>query len=148
MRVVCYKNVIDKYKKYAKNHYPKELYAFLGGTIYDNYVEILDFYVPEDIDKFSDEGSVQIQSNWLQDAFSTFAENGLNLVGDLHTHPDIEPSPSETDWENVRNLKKYAKTHIFLMGILYIGKINGRFRYKLRFWPEIEEMKVKIKQKC
>lgn len=50
-----------------------------------------------------------------------FIESGgvLNYLGDWHTHPDKDPTPSQLDMETLKAVLKHSKSEInFLIGII------------------------------
>ena len=54
----------------------------------------------------------------------------LNLLGEWHTHPEFDPTPSSIDrreWEKIQNVRRELPTIFLIAGIVsnWVGRSNG-----------------------
>ncbi len=108
IKVNVRRHVINRFKKAAKEAFPKETFAFLLGHNAGTLVDVEDLYFPEGIAKLSTVNSVEIPDELVSEARAYAKEEALTIVGDIHSHPfqwaelkrsctKPESTPSETD---------------------------------------------------
>lgn len=131
--------LIQCFKKYAKEAYPREEYGILlGRNDGDNTYTILGLYYPADRARFCTENSIQIQKSWFQQARMYAKSIKLGVIGDIHSHPSGELGPSECDLDQQGS----ASSHIF--GICGITETKRGLRSRIRFWPTERLLKTTV----
>lgn len=133
------RKLISEFKKSAKMAYPHEEYAILLGYHDENTgFLILGFYFPPDRGAFVDEANVHIQPRWTKEAQKTAKSIGLQVIGDIHSHPSGECGPSECDIDS----QTASSAEIF--GICGITKTRRGLRSRIRFWPSLRTIRTKV----
>ena len=74
---------------------PLEACAILFGTSNDKTWETTDIFLTENIDK--SEVNFTISNKQLMEGYTIAEDKGLDIVGIFHSHPNSQPSPSNTD---------------------------------------------------
>lgn len=101
------KEVLSRFKKAAKDAYPKEIYAYLLGQDAGTYYLIEDLYFPEKVIESTTKNAVYMQDWWPSEVKEYAKENDLSILGDIHSHPRnfkkwkglmSEVTPSEGDY--------------------------------------------------
>ena len=82
-------------EQYANMQSPLEACAILLGTSNDNTWETTDIFLTENIDK--SEVNFTISNEQLMEGYTMAEDKGLDIVGIFHSHPNSQPSPSNTD---------------------------------------------------
>lgn len=138
MTVVTPISVRRQFSTNAKTAYPNENFAFLLGSIEGDVYKVQKLYFPP-IKTTPDKVIFNIPKE-LKIAKSMAETLGLELLGDIHSHPGFyDTSPSELDWDNTSIfMNYYVKSPI--MGIVGVYKAkNGKLRTRLRYWSWIKE---------
>ncbi len=114
----------------------------LLGEVSGDVVFVEEFYIPEGQRQFATEFSVGTDPNafrqWWYDAYEAAREAGLDIVGDMHSHPfrphhSPDASPSEVDWD--------SSFRGAVQGIVAVQKLaSGRFRCYTKWWPARAEL--------
>jgi proteasome lid subunit RPN8/RPN11 len=95
MNVFLKKSQLDYFRQKSRNS-PNEQFAFLVGDVTKNGVEIAHFWYP----RLAVSTPTQVTTEEEDDR--TIAERasdeGLSVVGSIHSHPDCPPIMSETDF--------------------------------------------------
>lgn len=139
------RRLVGDFKLVAKEYFPREAFAYLLGRDAGTLVEVEELFVPEDLDKWVTEVSVELSPGWLVAAKRAAKDLGLTVVGDIHSHPfrycelqglKPEHTPSEVDIDC--GLKQ-------IHGICRVLEAStGKLRATTRFWgpqvPVIEEL--------
>lgn len=134
------RSLVDQFKAVAKEHFPREAFAYLLGRDAGTLIEIEDLFVPEDLDKHCSDMGFEIQDSWTLAAKAAAKEQGLVIVGDIHSHPfrngewsrrfKPEPTPSVEDID--------AGLHCVNAICLVLECKTGRLRSSVRFWgPQV-----------
>lgn len=123
LRIEIRKKAVAKFKKAAKEAFPKETLAYLIGEAVADLVMIEDVYFPEKVNESATDSYVHYQSWWPQEAYQHARDNDYEVLGDIHTHPmkynehypwENEPIPSEGDlktgWNGIRGICAVTET--------------------------------------
>jgi len=139
LTVTCPRKIISDFKRGAKAAYPRELYAVLFGTINGGAVRISDVWYPPGGDQFIGKTDYLFhRKQWLEEAMAIADSEGLVIVADLHSHPNINTrEPSESDWD--------ASPEGWVQGIcsVYKGE-TGHKRAAVRFWPAVPPVRLRL----
>jgi len=87
-------------EQHANEQSPLEACAILLGTSNDNTWETTDIFLTENIDK--SEVNFTISNEQLIEGYTMAEDKGLDVVGIFHSHPNSQPSPSNTDTKFMR----------------------------------------------
>ncbi len=126
--------LLERFKREAKTAFPRETFAYLLGQDAGDQVHIEDLWFPEDVHVHSSEDMVDVQPHWEFEAGAHAREEGLEVVGDIHSHPfrrretqGTVPGrePSEGDLE--RGVRR-------LTGICTVVESKRGLRASIRFW--------------
>ena len=82
-------------EQHANVQSPLEACAILFGTSNDKTWETTDIFLTENIDK--SEVNFTISNKQLMEGYTIAEDKGLDIVGIFHSHPNSQPSPSNTD---------------------------------------------------
>ena len=82
-------------EQHANVQSPLEASAILFGTSNDKTWETTDIFLTENIDK--SEVNFTISNKQLMEGYTIAEDKGLDIVGIFHSHPNSQPSPSNTD---------------------------------------------------
>ena len=82
-------------EQHANEQSPLEACAILLGTSNDKTWETTDIFLTENIDK--SEVNFTISNEQLMEGYTMAEDKGLDIVGIFHSHPNSQPSPSNTD---------------------------------------------------
>ena len=82
-------------EQHADMQSPLEACAILFGTSNDKTWETTDIFLTENIDK--SEVNFTISNEQLMEGYTIAEDKGLDIVGIFHSHPNSQPSPSNTD---------------------------------------------------
>ena len=82
-------------EQHADMQSPLEACAILFGTSNDKTWETTDIFLTENIDK--SEVNFTISNEQLMEGYTMAEDKGLDIVGIFHSHPNSQPSPSNTD---------------------------------------------------
>ena len=82
-------------EQHANVQSPLEACAILFGTSNDKTWETTDVFLTENIDK--SEVNFTISNEQLMEGYTIAEDKGLDIVGIFHSHPNSQPSPSNTD---------------------------------------------------
>ena len=82
-------------EQHANVQSPLEACAILFGTSNDKTWETTDIFLTENIDK--SEVNFTISNEQLMEGYTMAEDKGLDIVGIFHSHPNSQPSPSNTD---------------------------------------------------
>jgi proteasome lid subunit RPN8/RPN11 len=139
LRITCPRKIITEFKRGAKAAYPRELYAVLFGSINGNSVRISDVWYPPGGDRLVGETDYLFhRKQWLEEAMAIADSEGLVIVADMHSHPNIETrEPSESDWD--------GSPDGWVQGICAVYKAEtGRRRATVRFWPAARPVRLRL----
>jgi len=87
-------------EQHANVQSPLEACAILFGTSNDKTWETTDIFLTENIDK--SEVNFTISNKQLMEGYTIAEDKGLDIVGIFHSHPNSQPSPSNTDIKFVK----------------------------------------------
>lgn len=138
-RIVCPRSIIDSFKRVALDRHPREAYAVFFGRIDNNGAEIKDVWYPEDQWMFATGSGVETVAGrpaWWQKAMDIAESEGLEMIGDIHSHPETDParledpSPSYHDWQSYRGPR-------WIRAICVVCKRPRSVRFRVTFWPPL-----------
>ena len=89
------KSDFDTILEYAKKNLPEEACGLIGGTIENGDKHIKKIYLLTNIDHSNEHFSMDPKEQ-LQ-AVKDMRQNGLELLGNFHSHPESPSRPSEED---------------------------------------------------
>ena len=144
-RIICPRTIIESFKRVALDHHPREAYAVLFGRIEGMTAEIKDIWYPEDQWQFATANEVETVSGrpaWWQKAVDIAESEGLDIIGDIHSHPETDParledpSPSYSDWQTFPGPN-------WIRGICVVCKRPRSVRFRVTFWPPLVRVVVK-----
>lgn len=145
MTIKISRKTIQGFHKKAKENFPNEMFGFFLGTKSDEKIDIKDFYIPVDVEKYCAPHEVLVQSSWVKEAKKYAKTKNLSIVSDVHSHPynkeqikiyNADTSPSEQDWNSLEKNQ--------LMAICLVTECkNGNLRARTRFWGPILQIRVK-----
>ena len=135
-------SVVAKFKRRCKEVYPKECLGYLLGNEQFGYLEVLNIWVPDDIEKHTNSESIYIQAAWALEVLEYCEEHELTPLGTIHSHPytyeeiksrRFPPDHSTSEADSLSGITN--KVH----GICRILQSQkGRLTATVRFWgPEI-----------
>jgi proteasome lid subunit RPN8/RPN11 len=92
------KSALDYFRRQARQAFPKEIQAYLLGTINSvNEITITDFVSPINYDTQTSE-----EVGWNRDEFLALKQRAIpehkSVVGDIHSHPSWPPIMSGADY--------------------------------------------------
>src|SRR5208282_2347385 len=89
--------IVSAFKKAAKEAFPCETLAYMLGTIRGKSLTIESLYFPPDVDDHCTPKAVFVQRSWLKAAKKEAKILGLEVIGDLHSHP--------YEWSALKSIK-------------------------------------------
>ncbi len=141
-RVECPRAIIDAFKRVALDRHPREAYAVFFGRIDGMTAEIRDIWYPEDQWKFATTNAIETIAGrpaWWLKAIDIAESEGLEVIGDIHSHPETDPlrledpSPSWQDWQTYRGPK-------WIRAVCVVCKRGRRARFRVTFWPPVPKL--------
>jgi hypothetical protein len=138
---------LKSYKNQAKAFFPKELLGYLLGHDIGSTIIVSYIWVPED--QIAAKRWVQISEHFDWEAADLAADEDLQVVGDIHSHPNtnkelrvfrrlkftgMDLSPSQGDWDSRLGCR-------WITGICGIDQLNGgTLRSSVRFWAPMQRV--------
>jgi len=126
-------HLVSRFRRRAKRAFPREAYAILLGSREARQVTVEDLYFPTHSEIESTPEFVRVSEGAWAAARLTANWQGLDVVGDLHSHcykgnrPVIDCAPSQID------LERFERAYI--QGIMSITRLpGGKLRTRCRFW--------------
>jgi len=138
-RIICPRHLVEAFKQVALDRHPREAYAVFFGRFEGKLVEIRDVWYPEDQGQFATTGAIETIAGrpaWWRKALDIAESEGLEIVGDIHSHPETDPgrlkdpSPSYADWNNYRGPK-------WIRAICVVCRRPRGVKYRVTFWPPL-----------
>jgi hypothetical protein len=147
LRVRCKRSIYDGFKVAAITAFPREKYGVLLGHRRGKRVEILDIWIPDGQERFATEHSLTADavSNpaWREEAQAIADSEGLEVVGDLHSHcyrvrqgHERGREPSERDWS--------VSPVPWVLGICTVSKSPTDVWCSIAFWDSFPMAQVKL----
>jgi len=126
-------HLVSRFRRRAKRTFPREAYAILLGSRVPQQITIEDLYFPTQSEIESTPEFVRVSEGAWVAARLTADWQGLEVVGDLHSHcykgkgPVTDCAPSQTD------LERFERAYV--QGIMSITRLpGGKLRTRCRFW--------------
>lgn len=116
--VVIDKRVLEGFKKRALKHYPREFLEIMLGRVDGERVFVYGF---ETFDHEGDRDTI-----WVDPESKFNDDQDIHrhaILGTVHTHCDVSPDPSPTDWRNARAEKE------LIFAVCGIRKSRGGRRF-------------------
>ena len=144
MRVTYPRRLLDRFKREAKRIFPKEAYAVLLGHRNGDSVRVTHLYIPYNQERLSKETSIPYANSWLQQARLEAIPEGLDVLGDCHSHTatsawEQDTAPSAQDWD--RSLQIKSAIHCICSIRRYP---SGRMIARTRFWPTHQNVTERV----
>jgi proteasome lid subunit RPN8/RPN11 len=133
-RVQIKRSALNHFRKKARSEYPLEIQAYLAGKVISvNEVQITDFLYTK---KYYKQSSNEV--SWSTSEYDSVKkeveENGLSIIGEIHTHPGWDAVMSPSDY------KANVTQQLVLCGIVSVN--NNRTR--ARFWTPTSSLPCEI----
>jgi proteasome lid subunit RPN8/RPN11 len=135
--------VIRQFKRQARAAFPRETLAYLFGHQYPDRTIVTELWTPNGLVALANNNTIQMVEHAEYEAEEHAKEIGLELLGDVHTHPWTKDQlsdlhrlgtssgthPSESDWDRIGPGRRW------ITGICLINECeNGRLICRIRFW--------------
>ena len=101
LRVRLCPRVERRFKTLAKDHFPKEAYAYLLGRDGVRSVDVTDLWIPSDLDVYTTQYEVAPPPMWSEEVTDYAKEHELDILGSIHSHP----------WSQKELLGRYRPDH-------------------------------------
>jgi proteasome lid subunit RPN8/RPN11 len=146
-RIVCPRRLVEDFKRVALDRHPREAYAVFFGRFEGTKVDIQDVWYPEDQGKFATTSAIETIAGrpaWWMKALDIADSGGLEIVGDIHSHPETDPkrlkdpSPSYADWKIYQGPK-------WIRAICVVCKRPRSVKFRVTFWPPLPKAIVRYK---
>jgi proteasome lid subunit RPN8/RPN11 len=139
--IVCPRQFIREFEAFALSKHPREVYAAFFGRRTRKLIEVCDVWYPEDQAAYSSTLGLfcDVYSRpWRNRAEAIAESHGLDIVGDIHSHPETVNSagklfrdaiPSELDLRQIRRLSRPS-----VMGITVVGISPRKRIVRTKLW--------------
>lgn len=126
IKLILKKPVVEIFNEYGKKNSKNEIGGVLIGKIYPEYITIEKLTKPSKLDKSTKLSFIRskksaqrkINKNWKN-------SNGtLIYLGEWHTHPSINPIPSQQDIKMISESLKYTVMEIDFLFLIILGLNN------------------------
>jgi integrative and conjugative element protein (TIGR02256 family) len=138
LRISIEQSLVDRLMLYGRNHYPKEFGGVLVGYYSEDKrdVNIIDSILP--IDFTSSKTTFERGVEGLTEALEKYYNHNPSLVyiGEWHTHPNVDPVPSCTDYNAMREIVAASSVCIDNPVMIIIGLTENSA--KLTFYVYME----------
>lgn len=119
-------SVLEKFRQYEQIRSRKEAGGVLLGKVFPDYDEILDVTVPNRSDKRGlfffhralKPAQLHIDKGWKESG------GKLMYLGEWHSHPEKDPTPSHTDLEMIHNMHSTTRMEIDYLYLIIVGLEN------------------------
>lgn len=151
MRICVPKKINRAFIERARAAFPKETLGYLLGRTDENMtLQVEEIYFPENIDKHTSTGGVDVQHRWFQAARKRARQIKGIILGDIHSHPytthellvrRLSPdcSPSECD------LERYKVGLVQGICLMRESK-NGNIRIRTKYWGPVVPVAEVVKK--
>ena len=147
LRVRCRKEIYEGFKVAAIAAFPREKYGVLMGKRSGKRVWIKDIWIPDDQKRFASDRVLLADAvstpSWRQEAEAIADSEGLQVVGDIHSHcwrvrkfHERGREPSETDWRNA--------PVPWVLGICTVSKSSTEVWSSIAFWDSFPMADVEL----
>lgn len=147
LRVKCRKKIYEGFKVAAIAAFPVEKYGVLMGKRSGRRVWIQDIWIPDSQEKWASEYALLADAvrtpSWRQEAEAIADSEGLQVVGDIHSHcwrvrkvHERGREPSETDWRNA--------PVPWVLGICTVSKSRTKVWSSIAFWDSFPMAEVEL----
>lgn len=132
MKIRYDSSILERFKKVARKRAPLEYLELLFGRAGEEEIEILRAVTVKHTATLStddDQAIEELDSNVVDSIKLKMSQEGLEWLGDIHSHPDhADNVPSSVDNENALEIK--AK----VFGIYNFSKKSGRCQSRVCFY--------------
>ena len=145
IRVQVSRRVIGQFKRAAKEAFPRETWAYLLGEDAVDLVVAEGLYFPRDVEKHCTTRNTHIQPHWDAEAADVARDEGLTVVGTIHSHPYTyrecggsirDGAPSEKDhlcgWSGIYGICVVAEQR------------SGRLISRIQFFPPAPVIQTEV----
>lgn len=151
--LVIHERAINKFKREAKRVFPLESWGYILGHETLDALEIVDIWLPEDIEKYAKVDRVDPPKHWPIKVLEYCEEHDITALGSIHSHPYTyaelqhkgykahlpDHSTSESDALYGLTTRLHAICRI-------LESRTGRLRATIKFWgPELPVQEQYVK---
>lgn len=147
LRVKCKRDIYEGFKVASIAAFPREKYGVLLGKRSGKRVWIKDIWIPDDQQKWSEERALLADAvstpSWRQEAEAIADSEGLQVVGDIHSHcwrvrkvHERGREPSETDWRH--------SPVPWVLAICTVSKSSTEVWSSVAFWDSFPMAEVEL----
>jgi proteasome lid subunit RPN8/RPN11 len=147
LRVKCKKGIYEGFKVAAIASFPREKYGVLLGARQGTRVWIKDIWIPDDQKRWAEKRALLADAvntpSWRQEAEAIADSEGLQVVGDIHSHcwrvrkvHERGREPSETDWR--------SSPVPWVIGICTVSKSPTEVWSSIAFWDSFPLAEVEL----
>ncbi len=146
--------IVEEIKRAAREMFPRETWGYLLGRRAGNTFEVEELFVPDgdELDRAAKTTRINIGAHWELEAMEYAKENGLQIVGTVHSHPwtvrelklyrqvigTPDRSQSESDFETY-------PARLWVYGVCRVlQEKGGRLRSSVRFWGPMIPVEVRV----
>ena len=145
----CPKKIITEFKNVAKKAFPSEILCYLEGTIEYDLITIDDLWIPDNVLKYCNHNTVNIQDTWAVNAIEYAKDNDMEIIGTLHSHPYTKEELSiyscTGNHQSESDIDSCGLAWKQISGICVIKEFNsGRLSSSIRFWGPTVPLGVRI----
>ena len=103
LRLQVHRPALWAWWRAARRRYPTEAFGYLIGRPVASSVFVAGVWLPRDIRRYSHTTHVEVPRHWFLRAYDQAHEEGLQVVGCVHSHPDdqYDGCPSKTDLSDI-----------------------------------------------
>jgi hypothetical protein len=130
--------LLRRFKTLSKDAFPKETFAYLIGHAAGDNVEIVELFVPDDVDRYATPGRIHPHPHWHDEARSYAQEHLAEVIGDIHSHPYRRSELGTLIPDRSQSEQDLDSGGSWISGICVVteGK-DKRRRARVRFWGPI-----------
>jgi proteasome lid subunit RPN8/RPN11 len=138
MEVRVHRNQLNWFRRKARKYYPNEIAAYLlGKRIHTGLVEVYRFVYPHL--EISTPGECKIAAEEAERFYEFAKEDGLVVLGTIHSHPNYLPVMSACDLQN------HKACEDVISGIVEIPKPGNEAIARVVFWRHNSSLPCKLK---
>ena len=148
-----HRSSMAKFKRRAKDVFPLEAWGYLLGMNGTEALEIVDIWIPEDLEKYAKKDKVDPPSHWPIQALEYCEEHDLTPLGSIHSHPYmydelhhngkricVNPDHATSEADSLSGIT----TQVHAICRILQSK-SGRLTATIKFWgPEIPVKEIHV----
>ena len=135
--------IATRWHRECRRAWPLEAFAYLLGRRAGLAHFVEGIWLPADLERFSTPNSLSIPQRWMREALEHAEDEGLEVIGDIHSHPYpysetngafVEAIPSEGDhaqgWHLIAGVTALCETQ------------SGRKLCRTRFYAPADRIRI------